>query len=67
MESVVGSTLETEWEHATQEEVIVRVDCYLFLILLKVLDGISRSRVVLEDRYYKLLGEAVRSDFLREW
>jgi len=40
---------------------------HLVLIQLEVLDGISRPRVVLEAQHYELLGEALRSDFSREW
>ena len=64
---VVGSAFEIGWEHATQEEIIIRVDRHLILVLLVELDGIDRSRIALEARHYKLFGEAVRSDFLREW
>jgi len=29
----MGSAFEIEWEHSTQEKVIVRVDCHIFLAL----------------------------------
>jgi len=64
VEPVVGSTIQTGWEHMTQEQVVVRVDCYLVLVLTDVLDGVSHSRVALEAQHHKLLWEAVRSGFL---
>ena len=62
----LGGAFETGGEHMTQEEVIMRVDCHLVFVLPEVLDGISRPRVLFEARHHELLGEAVRSDFLRE-
>ena len=38
-EPVVGAVLETGQEYMTQEQVIVRVDCYLVLLLAEMLDG----------------------------
>ena len=35
--------LENGREHTTQEHVVVKVDRYLVLILMEVLDGVSRS------------------------
>ena len=43
IEPIIGSTLETRWEHITQEQVIMRVDCHLVLILTEVLDGVGHS------------------------
>jgi len=65
IEPVVGNALETGWEHTTQEQVIVKVDHHLVLVLTEVLDGVSRSRVGLEAPYHELHREAVRSDILR--
>jgi len=67
VEPVVSGAFETGWEHATQEEVIVRVDRHLVLVLPEVLDEIGDPRVALEDWHYELFGDAVRGDFLREW
>jgi len=50
----------------TQEEVFMRVDHHLVLILPEVLDGIGRPRVVLEAWLPELLGEVVISDFRRD-
>jgi len=47
----------------TQEEVIMKVDRQLVLVLLEVLDVIGRPRVALEARHYELFGEVVRGDF----
>ena len=49
IEPFIGSALETKWEHATQEQLVIRVDCHLVLVLPEILDGIGRPRVVLED------------------
>ena len=67
MESVISGAFETGWEHVTQEEVIIRVDRHLVLVLLGGLDGIGRSRVALEARHDELFREAASGDFLREW
>jgi len=37
VEPVVDSVFETGWEHATQDEVIMRVDYHLVLVLPEVL------------------------------
>ena len=42
VESVAGGAFETGGEHATQEEVIMRVNRYLVRVLHEVLDGIDR-------------------------
>jgi len=67
VEPIVGGTFATGWKHVTQEEVIVRVDSHLVLVLPEMLDGVSGSIVALEARYYELLRETVRGGFLREW
>jgi len=51
VESVVGGAIETGWEHATQEEVVVRENRHLLLVLSEVLDGISRPIVALEAQH----------------
>jgi len=43
IEPVVGSALETRQEHMAQEQVIMRVDHHLVLLLMEVLDGVDRS------------------------
>jgi len=48
----------------TQQEVIVRVNYHLVLVLQEVLDGIYHPRVVFEAWHHKFLGETVRGDFL---
>ena len=62
--TVVGGAFDSGWEHVTQEEVIVRMNHYLVLVLPEVLDRISRPRVALETRHYELFGEVVRGDIL---
>ena len=66
VKTIIAGAFETGWEHATQEEVIVRVDCHLVLVLSEVLDGIGRHIVALKARHYELFGEAMRGDVLRE-
>ena len=39
VEPVVGSTFETRSEHTTMEQVVVRVDSHLVLVLTEALDG----------------------------
>ena len=63
---IVGDAFETGWEHITQEEVIMREDLHLVLILSEVLDEIGRPRVVLEVRHYELFKKTIRGDFLQE-
>jgi len=60
VKSVVGGAFETGWEHTSQEEVIMRVDRYLVLVLSEEMNGINRSRVVLEVRHYELFEKTVR-------
>ena len=67
VEPVVSGAFETGWEHATQEEVIVRVDRHLVLVLPEVLDGIDRPRVALEAWHYELFVKEMKGDFLLEW
>jgi len=62
-EPIVGDAFKTGWEHTIQE-VIVRVDRHLVLVLPEVLDGIDRLRVALEAWHYELFRKAVRGDFL---
>jgi len=58
VEPIVGGTFETGWEHATQEEVIMRVERHLILVLPEVLDGIGHPRVALEARHDELFGRS---------
>jgi len=67
VEPVVGGTFKTRWEHVTQEEIIMRVDYHLILVLREVLDGINRTRVALDARHYELFGKTIRGYFLQEW
>ena len=48
VEPVVGGVFEIGGEHVTQEEIIMRIDRHLVLILLEMLDGIGHSGVVFE-------------------
>ena len=48
VEPFIGSAFETEGEHTTQEEVVMRVNHHLILVLSEVLDRIGRPRVVFE-------------------
>jgi len=66
VEPIIDGAFETGLEHTTQE-VIMRVDRHLVLILPEVLDGIDRRGVALKAQNYEHFGEAVRGDFLREW
>ena len=60
VESVIDHVFETGWEHATHEEVIVRVDRHLLLVLPEVLHRISRPGATLKARHYELFEEAER-------
>ena len=51
----------------TQEQVIVKVDRQLFLVLMEVFDVVSWSRVAVVTQHHELLQEVVRSDILGEW
>ena len=64
VEPVIDDAFETEWEHATQEEVIIIVDRHLVLVLSEVLHMIGRPRVALEARHYELFRKTVRGNFL---
>ena len=46
-EPVVGNATDSGQEHMTQEQVFVRLDYHLVLVLKKVLDEISRYQVYL--------------------
>ena len=67
IESVIGSALETEREHMAQEQVIMRVNRHLVLVLMNVLDGVSCSRVAFKARHHELFHEVVKSDLFEEW
>ena len=49
---VVGSALETGREHMAQEQVIMRVNRHLVLVLMEVLDRVGHSRVALETQHH---------------
>jgi len=57
----------TGGEHPAHEEVIVRVDFHLILVVPKMLDRVGRSGVEVEAQHHELPQETVSHDFLREW
>jgi len=59
---VVGDPFEAGWECLAEEEVIMRVECYLVLVLAEMKEWVGDFRIMIKGCHHKLLWEARSGD-----